>query len=360
MRRSFSVFLLLSGLASAAIAQFKFNQKDWWLVCDNTRTCRAVGYEAGQLSIPVVIITRQAGANQQPTIDYLYGGLCDSKEVLCPKNASMRINGKTIGAIPLAVKNGDGRLSDVQTSELLSALISERSAKIQFVTPKPLYAREIDFSGSLSLNGARAVLLKMDQFQKRESTIGALVKKGDLSEEDVLQVLPIPEIQAVKPVATRVVDAKLGKQILASLKKPAKRECDELTSPLLKEEDGSTETTIYRLTNSKVLLSLRCWSGTKNQGWGYWIANDKPPYNPILVTTDGDPDEVKSFSGLISSRNMGHGSTGNVYSDSWIWDGQGFVRTESKETIRFRNELPWLIPSVVSKVLPPEKTQSGK
>jgi Protein of unknown function (DUF1176) len=356
MKRGFLAFLLLLGLVSTATAQSRFWQKDWSLVCDNTRTCRAIGYDASQRYVPVVVITRLAGSEQKPTIHYLYDGLCGSVEAPCPKNATLRIGGKSFGEISLSAKNGAGQLSDTQASELLFVFAGQRSVKVEFTMPKPVIARDEESICCLSLNGARAVLLKMDQFQKRENTVGAIVKKGDLGEEDVLQGVPMPVVQAVKTGATRALDAKLGKQILASLKKPAKRECDELTSPVRHNEDGSVITEMYRLTNSKVLLSLRCWSGTKNSGYGFWVANDKAPYNPILVTPNGDPVDEKRFSGQISSTNIGHGSTGNVYLEAWTWNGQRFVHTESKETLRFRNEYPWVIPSVVAKVLPPEKS----
>ena len=44
-------------------AAVQFEHKDWALQCDNTRTCRAVGYqaEAGDSEPVSVLLTREAG-----------------------------------------------------------------------------------------------------------------------------------------------------------------------------------------------------------------------------------------------------------------------------------------------------------
>ncbi|RBC82079.1 DUF1176 domain-containing protein, partial [Xanthomonas oryzae pv. oryzae] len=48
---------------------------DWTIACDNTRTCRAAGYQADEGEhLPVsVLLTRTAGAGQTVTAELMLG-----------------------------------------------------------------------------------------------------------------------------------------------------------------------------------------------------------------------------------------------------------------------------------------------
>ena len=55
------IFLLLM-LAGAVQAQVNFEHGDWQLICDNTHTCRAAGYQVDDGPVSV-LLTREAGTN---------------------------------------------------------------------------------------------------------------------------------------------------------------------------------------------------------------------------------------------------------------------------------------------------------
>src|SRR5690606_16927615 len=70
---------------------------------------------------------------------------------------------------------------------------------------------------TLSLAGATAVLLKMDEAQGRIGTPGALVRRGTRPESSVLPALPAPVVKGVKPRPTRKEDALLAKPLVEAL-----------------------------------------------------------------------------------------------------------------------------------------------
>src|SRR5512139_570127 len=55
-----------------------FQHKDWELACDNTRTCRAAGYQSddGDLAMSV-LLTRMAGPNQPVTAQVMLGSYAE-------------------------------------------------------------------------------------------------------------------------------------------------------------------------------------------------------------------------------------------------------------------------------------------
>ena len=65
-----TALLLLSPVAALAApaTSVDFSHDDWTIACDNTRTCRAAGYQADDSDPPVsVLLTRKAGAGQAVT-----------------------------------------------------------------------------------------------------------------------------------------------------------------------------------------------------------------------------------------------------------------------------------------------------
>ena len=60
-----ALFLAVAMPAACPVhaADAAFDHEDWQLVCDNTRTCRAAGYQSDAADMPVsVLLTRKAGA----------------------------------------------------------------------------------------------------------------------------------------------------------------------------------------------------------------------------------------------------------------------------------------------------------
>lgn len=196
-----TALLLLSPVAALAApaTSVDFSHDDWTIACDNTRTCRAAGYQADDSDPPVsVLLTRKAGAGQAVTAELMLG---QYDKVKMPASLSLQIDQRNQGKLALDGKRGTAVLTSAQVGALLAAL--PRSSKI-------VALGNDGRRWQLSDRGAAAVLLKMDEFQGRIGTRGALVRKGDRDETAVLPPLPAPQVRAAKLAAAQAGDARLG------------------------------------------------------------------------------------------------------------------------------------------------------
>ena len=315
------LFLILtpSSLAySKSTTGLIFEYEDWQLVCDNTRTCRAAGYQRDDSDdLPLSItLTRNAGPRQKVNglIDL---GSPDGDESLPDRfQAAVLVNGNLI--FDISVIETRSTLIEHQTEKLIKSL--KHSGKIEIISGSHKW--------TLSNEGAIAVFLKMDKFQRRVNTTGAIINKGLQNESKVILPLPAPVIYAVKVPTQKIEDnnfAKINhKLLISSLNKSLKNNiCDELRT---KSEDGPVLDS-YRLSDNKFLISTVCWSGAYNVGYGFWIVNSSPPFKAILVTNSGTDYD----NGYIWATHRGRGLGDCWYIDGWTWDGKKFIHTEKTE-----------------------------
>lgn len=235
---------------------------------------------------------------------------------------SMHVNGRAVGQIVIETKSRmSADLSTAQVNALLAAL--PRASTIQWAGGGN--------SWQLSDKGAAAALLKMDEFQGRIGTTSALVRKGPRGDEGVLPPLPVPVVVAVAPAKPLPGDTefvkKHGKALRAALLHSVNSEgnCPKLTEP---EEGAQDELTVYRLSASKLLVSMPCWMAAYNFGSGFWVVNSAPPFRPVLVTDSGSDYSE----GSISASHKGRGLGDCWSTDTWTWDGKDFIHTESSTT----------------------------
>ena len=321
-----------------------FVHGDWELVCDNTRTCRAAGYqqEYEEASPPVsVLLTRKAGPGTavggQVTLgdDWEESVLDDLPERF---KLTLLIDGRAQGEIAMLRTNTVADLTPAQTTALLKALA--RDTRIEFRTG--------DLTWTLSDTGASAVLLKMDEAQGRVGTPGALRRPGKRKESEVLPPVPAPVVRAVKPHPPKPADAgfidKHDQALLDALRGASNEEdCMDLF-----EASDPKPLQISRLTKTKLLVSTRCWLAAYNAGEGYWIINDTPPFDPEFVTESANAYE----DGELSASHKGRGLGDCWSSEEWTWDGTGFVATGEMTTGQCRG-FPggaWSLPTRVSDV----------
>ena len=332
--------------APPARAGLSFTHHDWQLVCDNTRTCRAAGYSVDGAELPIsVLLTRKAGPHQPVTVELALGDYDETlKDLPAEFKLAMRIDQRSVGQLALAKQAPTATLNEAQSSALVAALT--RNSQLEW----SLGPRKWQLSGK----GSAAVLLKMDEFQGRIGTPGALLKKGSRSEDTVLPAIPAPIVKTSvvpkpQPADTKFVakHKKPVRQTLINISK-ANDECPLLTSP----EEGESELTMVRLTDSKWLVSTACWRAAYNFGEGYWVIDGTPPYHPVLVTDSGSDYSE----GRISATHKGRGLGDCWSSDAWSWDGKQFVHTESSSTGMCRLIAPggiWSLPTITTTIHPP-------
>jgi hypothetical protein len=343
--RRLTGFLLVASTAAGAyprsdLPSATFSHKDWELACDNTRTCRAAGYHAEDDGPnATILLTRTAGPNQPVTVQLQ---LADDDRHPAPEQLAMTIDGRNLGTVRPDPKTSTLTLTDAQAKALLPALLKD--GRIGWSAKGTTW--------TISTAGANAVLLKMDEFQGRLDTPGALVRKGNKPEASVLPPLPAPEIQAgtVSPDKTPVkLTGAQTRQLMAALRKTVDDgSCEKLESP----SGTADELEIRHLTKDKLLVSHACWTAAYNTGDGYWVVDAKLPYSAVLVTTSG----TDYVDGVIESMQKGRGIGDCIGSANWTWDGRTFVQTSALTTGMCRQITTggaWELPTLVTHVRKP-------
>ena len=340
--RSLAFALLLATTAAGAyprsdLPSISFDYKDWELACDNTRTCRAAGYHPEDNEPnATILLTRAAGQDQAVTVQLQ---LADDERHPAPAELTMTVDGRSLGTVSIDAKSNIGKLTDAQVTALLPAMLKDR---------------QVEWSANgttwtISTAGANAVLLKMDEFQGRLDTPGALVRKGTKPESNVLPPLPPPEIQAAavshnkRPVKLTPVQTR---DLLTALRKTVKDGSCELVD---QKSDDAGKLEVRHLTNDKLLVSHACWMAAYNTGDGYWVVDATPPYSPILVTTSA----TDYADGVISSTQKGRGIGDCFSSATWTWDGKSFAQTSALTTGMCRQIAAggaWDLPTLVTRV----------
>jgi hypothetical protein len=335
MKLLITALLAAHGLPSFAgePAGIHFTHHDWEVACDNTRTCRAAGYQVDGGEPAVSVLLERAAGPGQPVTATLqlgtYGGAAPR-----PREhvVTMKIDGRALGPVAVDPQALTGQLSAAQAQALLAALAG--TGKVQWTDGAATWA--------LSGKGATAVLLKMDEFQGRIGTTGALARKGGKAENTVPAPPPIPE---VSPASAGSTDMNLPPAartaLLRELRGTIKAdECNALAPDLL---------TVLRLTTTKLLVHMPCWSGAYNEGVAYWVTNQAAPFAPVLVTLGASGYAA----GTISSSQKGRGLGDCRASEEWVWDGRRFALTQAATTGMCRLVAPggaWHLPTYVAKV----------
>lgn len=320
-------------LSSSAFAQdikgISFSHQDWEIYCSNTGTCRAAGYqnEAERNEPASLLLTRQAGPRQAVQVEF---ALARYEVASFPttklKNIHFYINGKDLGVVSFEGTDFPlmGKLSANQVNALLQR--SRQQTEIVF--------KNAQLQWNISDAGMTAVLLKMDDFQKRIGTVGALTKKGQADESKVLTAQPRFSVKQIKTSSKPYLIlqpnnkryAALYRNLMAAQPMP-KREgfCEGMY------EDGETKPQmieLYKLTNKKVLAMTLCWRGAYNEGYGAWVLDDSLVNKANFVTEQAS----EFYNGILSSSQKGRGIGDCWASDEWVWDGQKFVHTQDRWT----------------------------
>jgi len=183
-----------------------------------------------------------------------------------------------------------------------------------------------------------ATLLKMDDFQKRVGTVGALVKKGNADESKVLAAQPKLIVKKAKTESqlylTLKPENKQYQTVYRALMTAQKTDKDEGSCEGIDNGEGTQNQAIslYKLSNKKVLAMSLCWRGAYNEGYGAWVLDQSLTGKATFVT-----DIASEFSdGILSSSQKGRGIGDCWAAEEWVWDGQKFVHTEQMWTGKCR------------------------
>ncbi|EOW2138718.1 DUF1176 domain-containing protein [Stenotrophomonas sp. GD03908] len=333
----------LTALAAAPAKSLYFQHHDWVAACDNTRTCRAAGYATDEDSTLSVLLTRKGGPNQA-----IQGRLSLQPEEGQPQPKGalhLRIQQQDLGVLAPAKGEGTHSLNAAQTSALLSALVRDGGVSVT------------DGAGRrwpLSDKGAAAVLLKIDEYQGRLGTPGAVMRKGSTPESSVPAALAVPVVRKAATVdstpgdpafARLAASPALRAALRASLKDDS---CDGLLETDADVPLSNSPLQIQRLDAQHVLVNVQCWRAAYNTGDGYWVARPEAPYQAQWVTSDA----IDYADGQIIAAQKGRGLGDCISQNTWTWDGTRFIAT-SEVAAGLCRGVPggtWELPTLVTEV----------
>ena len=328
--RKFMTLLLVALAGPLAANAQSFEGKDWQVVCDNARTCRAAGYSAEGSDAPVSVLLSRASGAGMPVFVELQLGTLDARSVH-PASVVMAIAGKPAGTIRVDRNNHADLPASVATA-LLKAVVGGGGAT--FTAGKTTWR--------LSGDGAADVLQKVDEAQGRVGRPSALVRKGTLSDADAAYAMAIPRFEATRVnAATLPGDDALAVRVLAAIQ--SNPDC-----PLLDDGSAQSKARLWHLDANRLLVMQPCRAATN--GTGYWTANLRPPYDARPMTYSG-----ADFDGsTITARATGTPAGDCGSAQSWTWNGFRFEQTYVATGGLCRGVKAggaWELPSVVSDVI---------
>lgn len=311
----------------------EFAHGTWHLQCDNTGACCAVGYQLDDgSSEPVLLqVSREAGPNSQIDITLMpYSDTDFAKPI--------RLQ---VGRVVIDGLHGNTPVIPATEVQRLLPQLLERETALVSTDGKEWH---------LSLMGAKAVLLKMDELQGRVNTPGAIVARGQRAESSVPQPIPAPIIKAVTPLPLQPDDKTIVKNMLAKLPTAERKIFAENCND---QEIDLSGINVFRLDKKTLLLSLSCNIGAYNHTSFLWTMRDTEPYQLQALEMSGEFDD-KDGSITSSMKLRGRGDCWAF--ESWQYDGQSFVRS-SASADAWCAGIPygWQLTSYVTKVLPAER-----
>ena len=315
----------------AAHAQ-AFEGKDWQLVCDNTRACRAAGYSAEGSDAPVSVLLARASGVGSPVFAELQLGAMDARSVR-PASVVLVVAGRPAGTIRID-RNNHAELAAAVAAPLLKAVVG--GSAVAFASGKTTLR--------LSGDGAVDMLSKMDDVQGRAGRPSALVRKGTLSDADVASAMAVPRFEASRvPAAALPGDDALAVRVLATI--PSNPDC-----ALLDDGAAQARAHLWHLDANRLLVSQACRAMPNGGGTGFWIANQRPPYDARPITysaTDFDGSTLTARASATAAGDCGS-------AQSWTWNGFRFEPTYVATGGLCRGVKAggaWELPSVVNDVI---------
>jgi hypothetical protein len=324
-----NMLLLLAAAAAVAKPQPAELQvyQDWIVGCDNGRACQAVGLvpENDPENWATMSVRRGPEPGASPEIAF------DTSD---EAGLSLAADGRPLG-VKLVMDGYERKVSAADVPKVLAALRS--GARFELSGGEAVQ--------NVSLAGASAALLYMDDQQKRVGTVTALVRPGSKPASTVPAPPPLPVVRAVR------VGATLPPEISSADMKRIRQQ-QECT---LEDVGGPDSYEAIALDARRTLVLLACGSGAYNvstlpliverragrlravpasfdAGAGYEEGG-----KPFL--TNGGWDQEKSLlTAFAKGRGLGDCGTGTTHA----WDGTRFRLVEQIEMGECRGSIDYI------------------
>ena len=323
----FAALAVAAMFATSASAEVK-TFRDWLVACDNVRTCTAYALRENS-SGAFLRLDRDGAAAAPPRFTVLVDAEKDTKIELAFDDATLP--GLPKGPIT-ATSGEDLTHIEIATDAVETFTASLRKAGKIIVSraePKPGEERVI---GEISLSGAVATMLWIDEHQRRLLTVTALIKVGNLPASVIPAVPALPVVHAATPAAAPA-DKIFPKAVLA-------RGHSICGTDDPKPQPGE----VNALSGNLLLYWFECrqMSGAYNAWSGFLIApRDHPeaarmarlPYPPGEVAIAGMSNQLlvnagfdeKTMKLTTFAKGRGPGDCGSA--GEWVFDGTAFRLT---------------------------------
>jgi uncharacterized protein DUF1176 len=301
---------------------------DWTVGCDNGRACQAVALMPEDWPEDGVTMSVRRGPERDahPAIGFPVEGAI----------AFLEADGRRL-AVRLVPGESGPQVASGDVAVLLGALRSARRLK--------LVGRGGASLGTVSLAGAKAALLYMDERQRRVGTVTALARPGAKPASAVPAPPPLPVVHAV-PLSSAPPVAP-GAARIAALRKQHGCTIDEVGGP--------DDVEVAALGPDRSLVLLACGSGAYNVSFVPFIAERRggrldirpAPFDlipdwweggrPILINAGWD-----AASGLLTSFSKGRGLGDCGTGSDYAWDGARFRLVEQAEMEECRGSVDYI------------------
>lgn len=314
--------------------------KSWTVGCDNTLSCRAVGFAVQESETnPYVALDREGGPAGAIRLR-LAGGLGTfgvKDETKGPAAIAVIID----DAVPIVVTTGLAYSTMSGNGEGERALLSDGPA-IETILAAMKNGRTLRYgpdaekakaAAPVSLDGLAATLLFIDDAQGRVGTVTALSRKGGGPAGSVPNP---PEPVRITPMA--FPSSKPAPAFPTELIRRARGDNSE---ECLLEDSTEQEGKSVRLSDVLVLYEVPCWLAAYQSGAMLYLDEGKGPAKArplVLETIDEDKGAlVRRLKSITDPQGLEEGGDGTLLSlskgrgigdcgvfQSWAWTGEAF------------------------------------
>ena len=286
--------------------------RDWIAVCDNGNACFAYG--RGSDGMGWIRVAMEPGPDARPGVAAGYW----PEEADTTRTFALTIDGADYPMTLAANEPVAAEVPAARALEVVRALADGGTARI-------------GPDHELSLSGAAAALLWIDERQNRLDTVTALRRPGSRPAQAVPAAPPLP---LVTPAAV-ISQTGFGDQdqvLPAALEAlPAVVECRAETA----DHWIGKEIMSARLDASTELWAVPCFAGAYNMGHDWYVTGPggRDPRPAVLVSTSDEPTagtinggyspESRTITAFAKGRGVGDCGTAST----WTWTGRAFVLT---------------------------------
>jgi hypothetical protein len=332
--------LLLAAAPASAQEQGTYREfRDWMASCDNTRSCRAYALPA-EPDIPRITLglTRTGDPEARPQ---LFLHFTDEDVIRRVRRVTIRSEAGTVAT--LAVGTGlvaDENIFNITDARAAAAILAEarRSRELRLAFDPPLPNVDAD-ALRISLAGASAALLWIDDRQQRISTVTALARPGTRPAVGIPAPIVPPAPQG-RPATGGAAPSQLPSAtmdaVMAAFRSLPGDTCNQ-------EDEERGPPTIDRLGPGLLMVGVRCWRGAYNFSRAYYLVDEGPQPNvrpasfprPAEMPREQAGDTAEADNVLVNADYVGetgsisHYSKGRGIGDcgelgTWAWDGRAF------------------------------------